>query len=553
MPAPAARLAGFALLAALGALEWRRMVESVTTLRALVWVLAGVLAAGLLIGAARVTGRLRPAATVAAALGGLAAAVALSGVDLELFVRSSRWGELGDGLVTGTDALGGAQLPYRGADPWPGVTLALSGALLVTIAALIAFWPRGRRQGSPLGALIVLLTLVVTPVAALPGQPRPALGLAAAALTACFLFLERLPVRPGASAVVLAVSALAIALPLGAAADRDEPFFDYKSFAESLGPVEPVTFNWNQGYGPIRWPRDGRELFRVKTSAPAYWKAEVLSDFDGERWRLTRRQDPDNEDPLFDLPPSWEARSSSWNRTARITLRRLQTDDVIGAGTILRVSDISRGVTASPIPGGWLASRELGRGDSYTVESHVPKPSTRQMRATNTGWDGLHANELELRLPFRAGAMEGSPRLPQPEPGSAPRYVGWAQLEFPAFGLAGPPVARYPLLDVTGDGRDAIRRSSYERTWRMVQRLRRGSETALDYVLRVNAFLRSDSFRYTEVPEQPPADVPPLEFFLHDSRAGYCQHFAGAMALMLRMGGVPARVATGFTPGGLRK
>ncbi len=37
--------------------------------------------------------------------------------------------------------------------------------------------------------------------------------------------------------------------------------------------------------------------------------------------------------------------------------------------------------------------------------------------------------------------------------------------------------------------------------------------------------------------------------FLFNSRSGYCQHYAGAAALLLRMAGVPARVATGFTPG----
>ena len=47
--------------------------------------------------------------------------------------------------------------------------------------------------------------------------------------------------------------------------------------------------------------------------------------------------------------------------------------------------------------------------------------------------------------------------------------------------------------------------------------------------------------------------MPPLEHFLFESKAGYCQHFSGAMALLLRMGGVPARVATGFSPGGFRR
>jgi hypothetical protein len=43
----------------------------------------------------------------------------------------------------------------------------------------------------------------------------------------------------------------------------------------------------------------------------------------------------------------------------------------------------------------------------------------------------------------------------------------------------------------------------------------------------------------------------PIDAFLFRDKVGYCQQFSGAMALLLRMGGVPARVATGFTPGTL--
>ena len=41
----------------------------------------------------------------------------------------------------------------------------------------------------------------------------------------------------------------------------------------------------------------------------------------------------------------------------------------------------------------------------------------------------------------------------------------------------------------------------------------------------------------------------PLESFLFRDKAGYCQQFSGAMALLLRMAGVPARVSTGFSTG----
>src|SRR5205085_5926735 len=63
-------------------------------------------------------------------------------------------------------------------------------------------------------------------------------------------------------------------------------------------------------------------------------------------------------------------------------------------------------------------------------------------------------------------------------------------------------------------------------------------------------FRRTGGFRYDE---HPPTLVgePPLVAFALETKRGYCQHFAGAMALMLRMLGVPARVAVGFTPGRL--
>ena len=61
------------------------------------------------------------------------------------------------------------------------------------------------------------------------------------------------------------------------------------------------------------------------------------------------------------------------------------------------------------------------------------------------------------------------------------------------------------------------------------------------------SYLRRD-FTYSETP---PRTAYNLEGFLFDAKSGYCQQFSGAMALLLRMGGVPARVVTGFTSGSL--
>ena len=81
----------------------------------------------------------------------------------------------------------------------------------------------------------------------------------------------------------------------------------------------------------------------------------------------------------------------------------------------------------------------------------------------------------------------------------------------------------------------------------------RESETPYEYVLAVNRYLQ-DGFRYDEAPGRRRARARAARRVpvRHASR-GYCQHFSGAMALLLRMGGIPARVVTGFSPGGYSK
>jgi hypothetical protein len=61
-------------------------------------------------------------------------------------------------------------------------------------------------------------------------------------------------------------------------------------------------------------------------------------------------------------------------------------------------------------------------------------------------------------------------------------------------------------------------------------------------------FRATGGFTYSERPGATPG-VPPLVGFVTETRTGYCQHFAGAMALMLRMLGIPARVGAGFISG----
>jgi transglutaminase-like putative cysteine protease len=568
LPQSAARLVGLAALAAVGALEWQRLVAGLGSGRALLWVLVAVLAAAGVLAAERVTsGRLRVLALPLLTVVALFFGYWLSGAGLD-FLKPRHWDELLSGLGGGLQALGTVRLPYVSADPWPRVVLELLGAELLILAGLLTFWPRTGRsvearvpvappdRGYPFVALAVLLVVVVSPVVSLGGSGTRSLGLGIglAALTVCFLWLERLPLRPGLGVAGLLAVALAGALPLAAAADRGEPWFDYRTFAESLGPDDPVRFSWTQSYGPISWPRDGNEVMRVVSAEPLYWKARNLDVFQGLAWTSrSERVDTDGEPPYaLDMPEGWQDQLA-WTSTINVSIRRMRITDVIGAGTTIQVKDASRNVEPAISPGTWDAPSGLRRGDSYTAEVHVPAPSQAQLADAASGDYERQDGERVVTVPFRPEEVKPISRSAASIiAGTKSGPITEAEVHFKPWDDDGKDYATYPSerRSYFGDIDALMKRTVYERTWELSKRLRRGAERPMDYVRAVDEFLSGPSFRYVERPAQPPDGQAPLDYFLSQTHEGYCQHYAGAMALLLRMGGISARVATGFSPGG---
>ena len=89
---------------------------------------------------------------------------------------------------------------------------------------------------------------------------------------------------------------------------------------------------------------------------------------------------------------------------------------------------------------------------------------------------------------------------------------------------------------------------AYRPLWEEARRRTARARSPYEATLLLERWFRRDgNFRYEELPPQ--GAGPPLVDFVELTRAGYCQHYAGAMALMLRMIGIPARVAVGFTAG----
>ena len=554
LPVWVARLAGFAALACLGVTQWQRMIEDVPGGRPLLWVVLAVLAAAGVYACERVPERGRSYAIIGVALAGLLAAYLSAGFELGL-LRPRRLDELGSGLVSGSQALSTVRLPYEGVDPWPALVLQLLGSSLVMISGLLALWPRANgTRGYPFLSLAALLVLTASPVVSMGGTRPLLLGTALTVLTVCFLWLERLPLRPGLGVAALIGVALAGALPLASAADRGEPWFDYQAFAEGLGPKDPVRFDWGHGdYGPMTWGRTGAEVVRVKAQRPAYWKVQTLDTFDGSGWDVGRF-DRASEDPTLDLPADWRDQTKFEDRI-QVSVQRMRGTDVVGAGTTIAIEDESRRIEPGISPGQWQSVGDLRTGDSYAARVYVPKPTTDELAAVEPSPVTEHMEDLDVRMHIRDLAPAEVDALPDDVPRTPldQRLPAYVNVEFPPFGREGAkPVANYRTFGQEGDGETAIRISTLSRTYALAQRLKAGSPTPYAYALAVNDYLR-EGFRYTEKPPKAPPGEEPIEWFLLDSKEGYCQHFSAGMALLLRMGGIPARVATGFSPGGYSK
>ncbi|MBK8482018.1 MAG: DUF3488 domain-containing protein [Proteobacteria bacterium] len=81
----------------------------------------------------------------------------------------------------------------------------------------------------------------------------------------------------------------------------------------------------------------------------------------------------------------------------------------------------------------------------------------------------------------------------------------------------------------------------------LARRVTAGSATAYDKALALQRYLQR-TYRYTTQLPAPGASEP-LDSFLFEGRAGHCEYFATALAILLRVVGVPTRQVNGFLGG----
>jgi protein-glutamine gamma-glutamyltransferase len=87
-----------------------------------------------------------------------------------------------------------------------------------------------------------------------------------------------------------------------------------------------------------------------------------------------------------------------------------------------------------------------------------------------------------------------------------------------------------------------------ERVGALAQQITRGATNTYDRVKAIERYL-ADRYRYRTDSPVPPEGRDAVDHFLFDTDVGFCEQFASATAVMLRTLGVPARVVVGYTPG----
>jgi protein-glutamine gamma-glutamyltransferase len=374
----------------------------------------------------------------------------------------------------------------------------------------------------PIGAAAVTIAGAGWP-ATLLGDEAIAIGALAlaAALSIPLVLRARSAPMLATGAAIAALVVAGAAWTSSATAFTREAVLDWESWdlrsasARAFG----VRLVWDANYDGVSFPATKTDVLRIAGPELAqYWRASTLDAFHADRWfedlSVVVLREADGAVALDPLAPRRARDEERWLEQ-RVEVKALVDDRLVAAGTPVAVDAPRLGRVFAFSGGVVRAQHELSRGARYRIWSYVPDPSPAAL----------------------AAAGERYPAA------TRPYLTVWGR-QLPGFGAPG--------RDERIRGLFADPSYSDFAAYRPLYREARGvagkARSPYAAVLALEGWFRQrGGFRYEEQPRA--TDERPLVEFVTSSRAGYCQHFAGAMALMARFLGVPARVAVGFTSG----
>ena len=386
-----------------------------------------------------------------------------------------------------------------------GVVLAAMFAFVLALGLAVA----ARR---PLAATLVLVIGAGWP-ATLAGDAG-ALGRGVAILLAVLVVLGGLTTRrvPRVALPAAAVLVLVAALVSSSPAVAKQELVGWQRWDFYNAPQAPVSVSyvWNAQYGGITWAPTTTTVLEVQAPATSlYWRAAVLDDFAADRWLQGEPRAGDSLEPAAS-----HVRANLIRQ--QVTVHALADTRLVGGSEPVAFS-AGDAPLVRPSPGFAYLPSGLTRGFQYSVWSYAPRPTSARLGASPPVYPAA--------LTRRGGFLDVWPGVTAPPFGVADRRA-----RVNAVLDAHQDIARYIPLEADAFAVAGKARTPYA--------------AAID----LESWFRSrGGFRYTDHPSVfGPA---PLVGFVAQTRAGYCQYFAGAMALMLRYLGVPARVAVGFSSG----
>lgn len=427
-----------------------------------------------------------------------------------------------DQLATGATQYAARFFPLNLADaPELRLLLAFTVYCLIGVASFVALSLRRPIPGIAMALLLLGFSFTVDL------EPR-ALGLAIPffILAACLLVFSRSLERrtwrlrdslPGVA--VGAVGALLAILLLGVAPSAAaSPWRDWRAWNPFNQGSANVSFNWLQNYPELLNPANDVVIMKVQSPQPSYWRANALDLFTGDAWVASQSflQDVShmqNASGYVYVMPEADPSPPGQSVTERFQVRSIYTNYFFTGGeprsltfdqdVALRMNDVRS----------LHVVNELGPSLDYSLSAVIPKVTPSSL--VGLGSDYPQALQRYLELPFPRADQVNGPDKEATWRKTVPTIGpdGWQWVDLYALNH-----------QIVGDATDPY-----------------------DIALRLEKYLRL-SYKYTL---EPPGSeyTSPYSAFLFDTHAGYCQHFAGAMALLLRFNGIPARVAVGFATG----
>jgi transglutaminase-like putative cysteine protease len=389
------------------------------------------------------------------------------------------------------------------------------------IAVVLAWLVVDRR--APLPSIGVAFALFAMPSTILHLQ---ATGLRAAIfLGLALIALRLLPAREEAGegtmqavtvGAAVIVAGLVVATLPGVAKGA---FLDWHTWNPLAG--EPnrvaVSYVWSPTYQPLIWPKKKTPVLLVTAPRPMYWKVATLNQFDGDTWQVDEpwasipftAGTPLHVAPTA-LPTGAQGASRANKMTITVKVLALADPHLVGAGQPIVWNPPSNVRALLTADGDAIATHDLDRNATYTMQGYSPDPSAQQLEKAGSDFPSAVLGSL---------VVNGQP-VPLWHPGQTPAKQ--------------PPV-----------GAD-LRRAS-DQVWKRSGAIKAKNEWSA--AAEVEAYLRSKPFVYNLKTVYKPSKGPVLAQFLLTKHRGYCQMFASAMALVLRLHGIPTRVAVGFTTG----